>query len=98
MLALAIAFAFIGALLGLKFKVLVLVPTIVIAMTAIMSISIARGTGLALPMIGTVFAVIAVQVGYLIGAALRLILAAARDARVQHLAHPPRAVPLRPTR
>ena len=80
MLVLAITYALIGAVLGLRFRVMVLMPAIAISGLVIVGVELARGTGLSLAAVEMVVAVASIQIGYLGGAAIRLFLAAARGA------------------
>jgi hypothetical protein len=84
MLSLAIIYALIGAVLGLRFKVMVLVPTFAISLIVIAMVNVALGSGMWMWVVETVIAVTLVQVGYLCGAAIRLFLAGSRDAQVRH--------------
>ena len=84
MFSLAIVCALIGAVLGLRFKVMVLVPTIAICTMAIALGNIAFGGGAWMAAIETAIAITLAQVGYLGGAAIRLFLAAPRDAGARH--------------
>jgi hypothetical protein len=84
MFSLAIVFALIGSVLGLRFKVMVLVPTIAISLIAIVIFNVVLGSGIWMAVIETVIAVTLVQVGYLCGAVIRLFLAGSRDAEVRH--------------
>jgi hypothetical protein len=79
MFSLAITYALIGAVLGLRFRVLVLVPTIAISLMVIALVALTFGSGIWMALIETVIAVTLVQVGYLCGAAIRLFLAGSRD-------------------
>jgi hypothetical protein len=84
MFSLAIIYALIGAVLGLRFKVMVLVPTIAITVLVIAIGNFGFGTGFGMAVIETVIAVTLVQVGYLCGAAIRLFLASSQSAEVRH--------------
>jgi hypothetical protein len=84
MFSLAIIYALIGAVLGLRFKVMVLAPTIALSLVIIAGVNLAFGTGLWMAVIETVIAVTSVQIGYLGGAAIRLFLATPQEATVQH--------------
>jgi hypothetical protein len=75
----AITYALIGAVLGLRFKVMVLVPTIAISLIVIALVALTFGSGIWMAVIETVIAVTLVQVGYLCGAAIRMFLAGSRD-------------------
>jgi len=83
MLSLAIVFALVGAVLGSRFRVMVLVPTIAVSLLVIAATNAAIGAGLWMAAIEVVIAIIAVQLGYLSGAAIRLFLATPHDA-VRH--------------
>jgi hypothetical protein len=72
MFSLAIFYALIGAILGLRFTVMVLMPAIALSVVVIIGINVAWGTGLWMAAIETVIALISVQFGYLGGAATRL--------------------------
>jgi hypothetical protein len=74
--ALAIICSLVGAVLGLRFKVTILLPVIVIGWIAITSFDNARGTPLAVLVSEAAVAATAIQLGYLCGAALRRLLAA----------------------
>src|SRR5215470_19595925 len=84
MFSLAIVHTLIGAVLGLRFKVMVLVPMFAISLIAIAGVNAALGTGLWMTLIEMVIAVTSTQVGYLGGAAIRLFLAAPRGAAAEH--------------
>ena len=60
--------ALIGAILGLRFKVLILVPAFVISSVAIFGIGIAHGDNLSSILLTAFFAITALQMGYLAGA------------------------------
>jgi len=71
-----------GAVLGQRFRVMVLLPlTLVIVLVAI-PVSFVAGVGLLDGMKATALASLALQAGYLFGSAARFALAAARAARV----------------
>jgi len=84
MFSLAIIAALLGAVLGLRFKVMVLIPTIAVGVMLITIINIVLGAGAWIAVIEIAVAVMAVQVSYLAGAAIRLFLAAPREAAVEH--------------
>jgi hypothetical protein len=84
MFSLAIVHTLIGAVLGLRFKVMVLVPMFAISLIAIAGVNAALGAGLWMAVIEMVIAVTSAQVGYLGGAAIRLFLAAPRGAAAEH--------------
>lgn len=72
MFSIAIFYALIGAILGLRFTVMVLMPTIALGIVVIIGINVAWGTGLWMAAIETVIALTSVQIGYLGGASLFL--------------------------
>ena len=80
MFALAIVGSLVGAVLGLRFRIIILWPVIAIGLIAITGLDVARGTPLAALALEAAIATTAIQVGYLCGAALRLVLAANRIA------------------
>ena len=69
-LALAIISVFVGIALGLRFKVLVLVPAIASAIIFIVIAGLARGDGFGSIVLATVIVGVALQLGYLIGIVL----------------------------
>jgi len=69
-LALAIISVFVGIALGLRFKVLVLVPAIASAIIFIVIAGLARGDGFGSIVLATVMVGVALQLGYLIGIVL----------------------------
>ncbi len=74
----AIMTTLIGAMLGLRFKVLILVPAIVTSFLAIFGIGIAHGVGLWASLLATLLTITTLQIGYLAGAAVRFGVARAR--------------------
>jgi hypothetical protein len=72
MFSLALFYALIGAVLGLGFTVMVLLPTIALSAVVIIGINVAWGTGLWMAAIETVIALTSVQIGYLIGVGVRV--------------------------
>ena len=70
MLMLAFLAAGVGAALGLRFKVLVLLPAFIIGTMAIVVMSIIQGRGVVSAIAATVYVVIGLQVGYLLGGIL----------------------------
>ncbi len=56
-----------GALLGLRFKVLILVPAIIFTFISTLGLGIGHGDGIWSILLAIVFAVTAVQMGYLGG-------------------------------
>ena len=73
MLALAISCAVAGALLGLKFRVMILVPAAAIILIVLTGFELARGTALATSALADGLALCAIDLGYLCGAAARLL-------------------------
>jgi hypothetical protein len=69
-LALAIIGVFVGIALGLRFKVLVLVPAIASAIIFVLIVGLARGDSFWSIVLATVIVGIALQLGYLVGIAL----------------------------
>jgi hypothetical protein len=61
-----LAGALIGFLLGLRFRVLVLVPAVLVASVTIAGFGIARGDGLTDTLAAIVFAAVAMQLGYVV--------------------------------
>jgi hypothetical protein len=78
MFTLAIVCSLVGAVLGLRFRIMILWPATVIGLIAITSFDVARGAPLAALGLEAAIAITAIQVGYLCGAALRLAFAANR--------------------
>jgi len=75
MVMLTIASLIIGALLGQRFKVFVLVPTIALATVAIAGASLAHGNSAWSTALAAVLVVTGLQMGYLGGMTARLITA-----------------------
>jgi hypothetical protein len=74
MFSLAVFYGLMGAVLALRFTVMVLMPTIALSVVVIVGVNVACGTGLWMAAIETVIALTSVQIGYLGGAAMRLFL------------------------
>ena len=68
----------IGALLGLRFRVFILVPAIVVGSAAILSVGMARSDGIWPTLLAMLLAITALQVGYLSGAVIQFLVAKAR--------------------
>ena len=68
-MAITALFLFTGGVLGYRYKVLILVPAIVLTVVVTDSIEIAQGQDAWSSALTTLAAVIAVQMGYLIGVA-----------------------------
>jgi hypothetical protein len=65
MIILAMTALLIGALLGLRFKVFILVPAIAIGSAAILSVDMAHSEGIWPTLLATISAITALQMGYL---------------------------------
>jgi len=78
MMMLAITTMLIGALLGQRFKVLILLPAIVIGSAAIFAFGMAHSNGLWSILLATAFTITALQLGYLGGSVIRFVIAEAR--------------------
>jgi len=81
MMMLAITAALMGFILGLRFKVLILAPAIVISLVAIFGIGIANGNNPRSILLATLFATTALQIGYLAGIVIRFGVARTRARR-----------------
>jgi hypothetical protein len=68
----------VGAVLGLRFKVLVLVPVICGALAIVVVDGIARETGLWQLLLAMIVIAISLQLGYVLGIVARFIMVAAR--------------------
>ena len=68
----------IGAMLGLRFKVFILVPAISISSVAIFGIGIAHGSGIWSVLLAAFLAITALQIGYLAGATVHFGITRAR--------------------
>ena len=75
MVSLTIFYALLGALLGLRFKVLVLVPATLASLLLVVGIAVSAGGGAASAALFTVAVATSLQVGYLGGAATGLAMA-----------------------
>jgi hypothetical protein len=71
----------VGAVLGIRLKVLVLVPAIGFFVIAIAGIGVARGDAFSTIASAIALTVVAIQLGYLGGSATRFVLVAARVSR-----------------
>ena len=72
-----------GAILGMRFKVLVLIPVIAFALIAILVGGVTRGDSASAILIAIVLVSIGLQIGYLSGIATRYTIALARAGRVR---------------
>jgi hypothetical protein len=68
----------IGALLGLRLKVFILVPAIVMGSATILCVGIARSDSIWPTLLAAVLATTALQVGYLVGVVVHFSIAKAR--------------------
>ena len=78
MTILAMTALLIGALLGLRFQVSILVPAIVIGSAVIFSLDMAHSHSLLPTLLTTVLAITALQIGYVGGAVIRFVIVEAR--------------------
>ena len=72
MFMLAIIFALSGAVLGSRFKALVLVPASGFAVSCPFLTNFAYGYSLRMQLLAVIASVVALQIGYLLGLAIRL--------------------------
>lgn len=94
MFSLALFYVLSGAVLGLRFRVMVLLPTIALSAVVIICLNVAWGTGLWMAAIETVIALTSVQIGYLIGVGVRIFLDQSRlSVGAMSRSHP--ALPIR---
>jgi hypothetical protein len=70
-----------GAILGMRFKIFILVPAIVLLAAFALGIGIARGDGLESFLLALALGITALQIGYLGGAVTRFVIAGARVPR-----------------
>ena len=78
MMMLAMTAMCIGTLLGLRFKVFILVPAIIIGSAAALGIWIAHSISLWSALLAMVMAMTTLQMGYLSGTIIRFVIARAR--------------------
>jgi hypothetical protein len=76
-----LAIAAFGAVLGLRFKVFVLVPAIALSSAASWGVGIAHGNSFWSILLATLFLMTALQVGYFAGTVIRFGVAKARARR-----------------
>jgi hypothetical protein len=81
----------IGAVLGMRFKVLILIHTIGFALIAILAGGIVRGDSASAILIAAVLAWICLQIGYLCGIMTRYSIAMARARRTRKVSLQARA-------
>lgn len=67
MLVLIVSMMLVGAVLGARFKVLILVPAIALASTANVASGIVRGDSVSTILIAAAIAAVGLQIGYLCG-------------------------------
>jgi len=77
-----------GAVLGTRYTVLILVPAVMFAMLFAVMVGVARGDGLWSVTLTTVLLGAAVQVGYVAGAALHIVVETAWAALVRGRSNP----------
>jgi hypothetical protein len=78
-----------GAVLGLRFKVLVLVPVICAALPIVVVAGIARGEGLWRLALAMIVVATSLQLGYILGIVVRFVLGAARAPNHARVSMPP---------
>jgi hypothetical protein len=82
----------IGAVLGMRFKVLVLFPGIFFSSMLLAAAAVANGSTLWSAVLSMVLSATGLQIGFLGGVATRFVVAAARTPRPSDVAKRPRAV------
>jgi hypothetical protein len=87
MLILSLAALLVGAVLGMRFKVLILLPAIVASFLVIGAVGIGSSTGLGFVALAAIVAATCLQLGYLIGVALRHAVGLARASLIQRVGH-----------
>jgi hypothetical protein len=87
MLTLSFISLLVGAVLGMRFKVLILLPAIVVALLAIFAIAIRSPASFPNIALTMVLAAACLQLGYLGGVATRYALALARAGLIQRIWH-----------
>lgn len=91
MLALIILAFLVGAVLGMRFRVLILVPVITLAVGAIVGAGVVSGSAYGDMLLTATIAAMSLQFGYLGGAFTRSILASSPSARVETSSQPIKA-------
>jgi hypothetical protein len=76
MVSLSVCCALMGVVLGLRFKVLVLVPATAISLALIMGIALIAGAGLLWAVIFAIIGTVSLQFGYLSGLTIGAVIAA----------------------
>jgi hypothetical protein len=84
----ALCSSLVGAVLGTRFKVLVLLPAITVGMTLVAAIAALRGSGLSTAIGAAVLVGVCLQLGYLGGLVTRLCLAPPEPAPPRSLHSP----------
>jgi hypothetical protein len=84
MLTLLVVSLLVGTLLGLRFKVLILLPAVFAALLGILAVGISSG-GLSSSALAMVIAATCLQLGYLIGSAGRYLSSAMRAGWLQRI-------------
>jgi hypothetical protein len=87
MVVLGIIATLAGAVLGTRFKVLILVPAVTLAMVTILATAAIASLSLAWAALAFVLASTALQLGYLGGMATRHVMAVARAGRLREAWH-----------
>ena len=83
MLSLSLISLLVGAVLGMRFRVLVLLPAIFAALLAILAVGISSSINFPVIALAMVLATACLQLGYLGGVATRHVLTLARAGRIQ---------------
>lgn len=73
-----------GAMLGLRFKIPVLLPATVVGSAAALGATMTQGGGLWFLVLALVLVISALQIGYLSGAFFRSVTAGTRDSKHSH--------------
>jgi hypothetical protein len=84
MSTLALVSTLLGALIGMRFKVLVLVPTITFALIVILAYGMAFATGASRILIAIAVASSCIQIGYMVSVLARYGTALAREGRARN--------------
>jgi hypothetical protein len=83
MMNVAIFSVIVGMTLGQRFKVLILVPAIAIALLIAVGAGIAHADGPGMIILSSVLSLVGLQIGYLAGTGIRILMAAARAGRLR---------------
>jgi hydrogenase/urease accessory protein HupE len=75
---LALTAVFIGALLGMRFNALIMVPAVIVSFVAILGVRLAFDDSVWFALLAAVLTVTALQIGYLAGSLIGLFVAATR--------------------